>query len=104
MLPILSHREQIKSLLTIHKKLVITAPPGTGKSTQIPKFFVDELTPEKQMIVLEPRRIAARTLAARVAEELGGVCGEMVGYQVRFERKVSSHTCICFQTYGTFLQ
>lgn len=104
MLPILHYRDQIRTLLHSHKKLIVTAPPGTGKSTQIPQFFIDELTPGKQMVVLQPRRIAARTLASRVAEELGGACGERVGYQVRFERKVSADTCICFQTYGTFLQ
>lgn len=104
MLPILHYRNQIRTLLHSHKKLIVTAPPGTGKSTQVPQFFIDELTPQKQIVVLQPRRIAARTLASRVAEELGGACGEKVGYQVRFERKVSPDTVICFQTYGTFLQ
>ena len=104
MLPIIYHRQRIKSLLGTHKKLILTAPPGTGKSTQIPQFFIDELTHEKQMVVLQPRRIAARSLAFRVAEELGTSCGGIVGYQVRFERKDSPRTSISFQTYGTFLR
>ena len=103
-LPIVPYREEIKTLLSRGRALVVTAPPGTGKSTQIPQFFFDELAPDKQMFVLEPRRIAARSLAYRVAEELGGACGEAVGYQVRFERKVSADTRISFLTYGTFLQ
>jgi ATP-dependent helicase HrpB len=104
MLPILAYREQIITQLHAKKKLVLTAPPGTGKSTQVPKFFISELSPDRQMVVLEPRRIAARSLAGRVAEELGGLCGGTIGYQVRFERNVSPATRVCFQTYGTFLR
>ncbi|MBN2188257.1 MAG: hypothetical protein JW699_02295 [Chitinispirillaceae bacterium] len=91
-------------MLISHKKLIVTAPPGTGKSTQIPQFFADRCSPEKKLIMLEPRRIAARSLAYRVADEMGCACGDEVGYQVRFERKSSDRTKIQFQTYGTFLQ
>jgi ATP-dependent helicase HrpB len=104
MLPILPYRDQIVSALNHHHSLIITAPPGTGKSTQVPQFFLDRSTPKKCIIVLEPRRIAARSLAYRVAQECGCGIGETVGYQVRFEREVSDTTRILFCTYGTFLQ
>jgi ATP-dependent helicase HrpB len=103
-LPITPFRDEIKRQLACHSSLIVTAPPGTGKSTQIPQFLFEECSPDRQLYVLEPRRIAARTLAYRVAEERGGLCGGEVGYQVRFERKVSSTTRIVFLTYGTFLQ
>ena len=104
MLPILTYRRKIIELLSRHKKLIVTAPPGTGKLTQIPQFFVEQCSPGRKIIMLEPRRIAARSLAYRVAEEMGCECGNEVGYQVRFERKVSEKTEILFLTYGTFLQ
>jgi ATP-dependent helicase HrpB len=104
MLPLLAYRQKIQEQLFRHKKLIITAPPGTGKSTQIPQFFAGQCSPEKKLIMLEPRRIAARSLAYRVAEEMGKECGGEVGYQVRFERKSSEKTKILFLTYGTFLQ
>jgi ATP-dependent helicase HrpB len=104
MLPILSYRQEIRDLLFKQHKLIVTAPPGTGKSTQIPQFFADQCSAEKKLIMLEPRRIAARSLAYRVAEEMGSACGEEVGYQVRFERTSSASTKIMFLTYGTFLQ
>ncbi|MBN2037597.1 MAG: hypothetical protein JW768_12720 [Chitinispirillaceae bacterium] len=104
MLPILSYRAQITAQLEKHGSLVVTAPPGTGKSTQIPQFFLPDGTPQRRIIVLEPRRIATRSLACRVARELGEPVGATVGYQIRFERRVSDATRILFTTYGTFLQ
>jgi ATP-dependent helicase HrpB len=104
MLPILHYREKITGSLTSDKKLIVTAPPGTGKSTQIPQFLADLCSPEKKLLMLEPRRIASRSLAYRVAEEMGCACGGEVGYQVRFDRKVSEKTKILFLTYGTFIQ
>jgi ATP-dependent helicase HrpB len=104
MLPILPYRDQIVSALDRHSSCVITAPPGTGKSTQVPQFFLDRCSPQKRIIVLEPRRIAARSLAYRVAQECGCGVGGTVGYQVRFERDASDNTRILYCTYGTFLQ
>jgi ATP-dependent helicase HrpB len=104
MLPLLRYRDQIRESLARRKKLIVTALPGTGKSTQVPQFFIDECTPQKKILVLEPRRIAARSLACRVAEERGCTLGGEVGYQVRFERKASDETRLLFLTYGTFVQ
>ncbi len=103
-LPILNYKDRIIELLNAKRKLIVTAPPGAGKSTQIPQFFAGQCSPEKKLIMLEPRRIAARSLAYRVAEEMGRECGNEVGYQVRFERRASEKTKILFLTYGTFLQ
>ncbi len=105
MLPIIKYRSQIIDAIDNGPgSLIVIAPPGTGKSTQIPQFFIDRCTPGRKIVILEPRRIAARALAFRVSEELGQACGERVGYQVRFERKASPDTGILFLTYGTFLQ
>ncbi len=104
MLPIINYRPQILSALSSGGSLIVTAPPGTGKSTQIPQFLADRTTPRRKLLVLEPRRIAARALAYRVSEEIGTACGEKVGYQVRFERKASPETGILFLTYGAFLR
>ncbi len=100
-LPILAHREAILAALEKKRALILCAPPGTGKSTQVPRFLLD--SPGK-ILVLQPRRIAARNLALRVAEEMGEPVGETVGYQVRFEGKSKESTRILYQTYGVFFQ
>ncbi len=78
--------------------LVIEAPPGAGKTTRVPPALLDLVPGE--VIVLEPRRIAARLAARRVAWELGEQAGETVGYQVRFEEKIGPRTRLRFVTEG----
>jgi len=78
--------------------LVIEAPPGAGKTTRVPPALLGLVPGE--VIVLEPRRIAARMAARRVAFELVEDVGETVGYQVRFEEKISSRTRLRFVTEG----
>jgi len=78
--------------------LVIEAPPGAGKTTRVPPALLGLVTGE--VIVLEPRRIAARMAGRRVAFELGEDVGETIGYQVRFEEKISSRTRLRFVTEG----
>jgi len=86
-------------------RLVIEAPTGSGKSTQVPRMLLnDGLVPQGQIVVLQPRRIAARLLARRVAHEQGVKLGEEVGYQVRFEKAVSARTRIRFVTEGILLR
>src|SRR5258706_2834516 len=65
--------------------LVLEAPPGAGKTTRVPRALLDAKVLEGEIVVLEPRRLAARMAARRVAEELGEKVGETIGYQVRFE-------------------
>ena len=78
--------------------LVLEAPPGTGKTTRVPPALLTLVTGE--IIVLEPRRIAARLAARRVAWEMHEEAGETVGYQVRFEEKIGPHTRLRFVTEG----
>ncbi|MFL6282042.1 MAG: ATP-dependent RNA helicase [Pyrinomonadaceae bacterium] len=81
--------------------LVIEAPPGAGKTTRVPPSILDaRLAGAGQVLVLEPRRIAARMAARRVAEERGEAVGETVGYQVRFEDVSSARTRLRFLTEG----
>ena len=78
--------------------LVIEAPPGAGKTTRVPPALLDSVSGE--VVVLEPRRIAARMAARRVAWELGEEVGQTVGYQVRFEEAVGPKTRLRFVTEG----
>jgi ATP-dependent helicase HrpB len=81
-----------------HPDLVIEAPPGAGKTTRVPPALLGRVSGE--VVVLEPRRIAARLAARRVAWELGEQPGESVGYQVRFEEAVGPRTRLRFVTEG----
>jgi len=78
--------------------LVIEAPPGAGKTTRVPPALL-EVVPG-QVIVLEPRRIAARMAARQAAQEMGETLGGKVGYQVRFEEVAGPHTRLRFVTEG----
>lgn len=102
-LPIEDVRSEFIKKINGKKRVVLTAPTGTGKSTQIPQFLLDELPESKgQIIVLQPRRIAARLLAKRVASERRCKVGEEVGYKVRFEDRTTRETKIVYMTEGLF--
>ncbi len=104
-LPIQAIRGTILQTLQSGNRLILRAPTGSGKSTQVPQFICDAmLPPEKQIIVLQPRRMAARLLAQRIAYERNGQLGDEVGYQVRLEGQFSSRTKIKFVTEGLLLQ
>lgn len=87
-------------------RVIVQAPTGSGKSTQIPQMLLKHglLGERGEVVVLQPRRIAARLLAKRVAEEMGSPLGEMVGYQIRLESRVSERTRIRFVTEGILLR
>ena len=86
-------------------RVVIEAPTGSGKSTQVPQFLLDSgLCGDGEIYVLQPRRLAARMLATRVASEREGSLGDEVGFQVRFENAVSANTRIRFVTEGILLR
>ncbi len=105
-LPIYGVEDALVTALEKHGRAVVEAPTGSGKSTQVPQMLLDRgVVPEgKEVVVLEPRRIAARMLARRVAGERGGKVGGEIGYVVRFERQVSRETRVRFVTEGVLLR
>jgi len=96
-LPIDALLPDITAALKTGGNLVIEAPPGAGKTTRVPRALLDR---SDEVLVLEPRRLAARMAARRVAEEMGEKLGETVGYQVRFEDVSSPRTRLRFLTEG----
>ncbi len=89
----------VRSIAKPGTSLVLEAPPGAGKTTRVPRALLDAGL-EGEILVLEPRRLAARLAAKRVAEELGEPVGQTVGYTVRFEDISSRQTRIRFVTEG----
>src|SRR6202008_1561622 len=95
----------IVASLAATRRLVLQAPTGSGKSTQVPQMLLKHgMLGNGQCVILQPRRLAARLLAARVASEQGVQLGREVGYQVRFENFVSDATRIKFETEGILLR
>jgi ATP-dependent helicase HrpB len=104
-LPIYEIERDIIARLQSDKRLILSAPTGSGKSTQVPQMLLKHgLLGDGQVVVLQPRRLAARLLAARVAHELGVKLGDEVGYQIRFENVTSAKTKIRFVTEGVLLR
>jgi ATP-dependent helicase HrpB len=103
-LPIYELRDELIASLRTESRLIIEAPTGSGKSTQVPQMLLDSGLCENDIVVLQPRRIAARMLARRVAHERGGETGGEVGYQVRFENCISNKTRIRYVTEGILLR
>ena len=100
-LPVLEIVEELKAQLTLGNQAILQAPPGAGKSTLLPLALLNEpWLLNQKIIVLEPRRLAARAVAARMASLLGEPVGKTIGYRVRFETKVSSATRIEVVTEG----
>jgi ATP-dependent helicase HrpB len=102
-LPIDAVLDQLAAALTDNNAAVLVAPPGAGKTTRVPLALLDEpWVANRKIIVLEPRRIAARASAERMAKTLGERVGETVGYRVRFGSKISRATRIEVVTEGIF--
>ena len=104
-LPIYEIERDIIARLQTARRLILSAPTGSGKSTQVPQMLLKHgLLGDGQVVVLQPRRLAARLLAKRVASELGVKLGDEVGYQIRFENVTSARTKIRFVTEGVLLR
>ena len=102
-LPIDEALPRIKSALAADTRLVLAAPPGAGKTTQVPLALLDEdWLDGRRIIMLEPRRIAARMAAERMAAALGERTGETIGLATRVDRRVSAKTRIEVVTDGLF--
>lgn len=99
-LPALNIAEAVNQSLNNQNRLIITAAPGAGKSTLLPLTIMNGLENGGKILMLEPRRIAAKQIAERMAELLHEEVGETIGYRVRFEKKVSEKTRIEVLTEG----
>ncbi len=99
--PISTLLPELKAQLQHHTRLVLEAPPGAGKTTQVPLALLDAAwLGARKIILLEPRRVAARSAAQFMARQLGEETGDTVGYRIRFENKVSARTRIEVVTEG----
>jgi ATP-dependent helicase HrpB len=104
-LPIYELEDRLIAAVRGLGRLIVQAPTGSGKSTQVPQMLLNHgLLGQGEVVVLQPRRLAARMLAKRVAEEVGTKLGEVVGYQIRLDSKVSKATRIRFVTEGILLR
>jgi len=101
-LPVSARRQEIRAALERHPVVVVCGETGSGKTTQLPKILL-EMDPRRRIGHTQPRRIAARSVAARIAEELGAELGGLVGYKVRFQDQVGSRTAIKLMTDGILL-
>ena len=104
-LPIYDIEQEIVTRLKECRRLILQAPTGSGKSTQVPQMLLQHgLLERGQVVTLQPRRLATRLLAARVAREQNTELGQRVGYQIRFEHVTSPETKIKFVTEGILLR
>ena len=100
-LPINKVLPQLATALAEHRRLILSAPPGSGKTTGIPPaLLAAEWLGDKKILMLEPRRLATRSAAARIASLLHEKVGQTAGYQIRFENKTSKNTRIEIVTEG----
>jgi len=97
-MPVESSFAELLDALSSHCRVLLTAPPGSGKTTRVPLFLMEHL--EGTILMLEPRRLAARSAARYMAAQLGENTGQRVGYRVRLESKVSRNTRVEIITEG----
>lgn len=104
-LPIYEIESALVAATRTKRRIILQAPTGSGKSTQVPQILRDHgLLGDGQVVILQPRRLATRMLAARVAQERGVQLGGEVGYQIRFDSVTSRDTKIRFVTEGVLLR
>ena len=103
-LPVSQRVDDIKKIILAHQVTIICGETGSGKTTQLPKICLDVGLGKQKMIGhTQPRRIAARSVAGRIAEELNTPVGEIVGYKIRFMDRVTKTTSIKVMTDGILL-
>ncbi|XBW36763.1 hypothetical protein QEN19_002340 [Hanseniaspora menglaensis] len=104
-LPVYQNKDQILQYINDNQVIVLIGETGSGKSTQIPQFLIENVTNGKKIAVTQPRRVAAISLAGRVAAEYGCSIGEEVGYSVRFDnRSNDKKTKLKYVTDGMLLR
>ena len=103
-LPVVARREELAEAIEKHQVIIVCGETGSGKTTQLPKICLSLGRGVLGVIGhTQPRRVAARSVAARIAQELKSELGGLVGYKVRFNDKVSNDTCIKLMTDGILL-
>ncbi len=103
MLPIFQAIPALKGALSDRETAVLVAPPGAGKTTAVPLALLEEAwVGDGKIVMLEPRRLAARAAASRMAQTLGEAVGDTVGFRVRLQSKVSARTRVEVVTEGVF--
>jgi ATP-dependent helicase HrpB len=95
-LPIDAHLDEVRRALNDHRAAVLTATPGAGKTTRVPPALIER----GRVLLLQPRRVAARALAARIAQERGWSVGREIGWHIRFERRFTRDTRLLVVTEG----
>lgn len=105
-LPIDPHLDDIVAKISGAKPVILTASPGSGKTTRVPAHLLKAVKNQssKKIIVIVPKRVSALSAADRIASENNWALGAEVGYQVRFENKISAQTQLIFMTEGLFLK
>ena len=105
-LPIFEYKEKILELLKTNQLIIIEGETGSGKTTQIPQYLYESgyCNNKKKICITQPRRVAAMSVATRVAFEMNVKCGHEVGYAIRFEENVTLTTKIIYMTDGIFLR
>jgi len=102
-LPVVDALEGVRAALAQDRRAVLVAPPGAGKTTVIPLALLEESwLGEQRIVMLEPRRLATRAAARRMASTTGTAVGELVGYQTRDDRHIGPKTRIEVVTEGVF--
>ncbi|KAI8914517.1 P-loop containing nucleoside triphosphate hydrolase protein [Gorgonomyces haynaldii] len=106
-LPVHKQRQEFLNLIHNNQIVVLVGETGSGKTTQIPQFLLFDEQPQKKGLMIactQPRRVAAMSVAARVAEEMDVTLGQEVGYSIRFEDCTSEQTCLKYMTDGMLLR
>ena len=105
-LPVFPFREQLLEAIAVHQVLIIEGETGSGKTTQIPQYLYEAgyTKNDKKVGCTQLRRVAAMSVSARVAEEMGVKLGNEVGYSIRFEDCTSERTILKYMTDGMLLR